>query len=258
MNPGRAIDLIIGWRAEPIQLAGLELPMRRIRRGLLAFIVALVPVNLVVGYLKWLDYENDEQPLAFLRFFDLGEEQNLPAWVATLLLAAAGLSALVASRHADNDRVVRRGFLITGIALFYVSLDEASYLHERASEPVRDALGVGGALYWAWVVPAIIVVACLALVLWPFLQRLPVEVRNALLLSAVLFVGCSVGIEMLDGLAFAANDEEANAVTEILTIIEESGEKLAVMLSIDTMLRYSSTGLPAASRSTGEKVGHER
>lgn len=260
MNPLRMIERIIGWRAEPVVSVGIDVPLRRIRRGLLALIVVLVPVNLFVGWLKWLDYENDEQPLAFFRFFDLGEEQNFPAWIATLLLAGSALSAMAAAQRAD-DPIVRRGFRTSALALAYVSLDEASYLHERLSEPLRDLLGVGGALYWAWVIPAVILVGLLAVRLWPFMQRLPSDVRNDLFLCAALFVGCSVGIEMLDGLAFSVN-EEANVVTEVLTIIEEVGEMLAVMLSIDTMLRYASTQTGTRNGSTpslrGEELRDER
>jgi len=260
MGLRRSLELIVGWHAEPVRLGGLEIPMQRVRRGLVGFLAVLVPVNLFIGYLKWLDYTDDEQPLAFLQFFDLGSgsEHTLPAWVATLLLGAAGLSALVASRHRENDPVVRRGFVISAVALFYVSLDEAAYIHERANEPVRDLLGVGGGpLYWAWVVPALVVVAALAAILWPFLQRLPSATKHGLVLSAVVFVGCALGLEMLDATAFSVNDKEASVVTEVLTIVEECGEKLGAMLAVDTMLRYASTGLPTGS-AVGEEVRNQR
>lgn len=237
MSFGHIIRRVVGWQAEPAVPADVAVPLRAMHRGLLLLIALLIPANLFVGWLKWLGYENNEQPLSFARYFDLGEEQNLPSWIATILLMVAAMSAVAAAQRHPTDTILRRGWYTTAGALAYASLDEATYLHERASDPLRNWLGVGGFLYWAWVLPAIVAVAVLARVLWPFLGRLPADARRDLFVAAGLFLSCAVGLEMLDALAYSVN-EEAGVVTELLTIVEECGEMLAVMFFIDTTVRY--------------------
>ncbi len=237
---------VVGWEAEPVALGSIDVPLRGMHRGFLLLITVLVPVNLFIGWLKWLGYENDEQPLAFARYFDLGEEFNLPTWIASILLVTGAVSAAAAAQRNHDDAALRRGFLIIAAALTYVSLDEATYLHERASEPLRDWFGFDGALYWAWVLPAFVFIAVLAWLLWPFLHRLPADVRRDMLVSAGIYVSCAAGLEMLDALAYSVN-ESPGVVTELLTIVEECGEMLAALFFISTMVRYLGR-TPAPSR----------
>ncbi|MEM7094322.1 MAG: hypothetical protein AAF567_15075 [Actinomycetota bacterium] len=235
----RGIELLTGWSAQqPVHIGG-EVPMRTIRRSLLAFIVALIPLNLTVGFLKWRDYELDEQPLAFFVWFDVGFERNVPTWVSTLLLASGALAAVIASCK-SVEPVLRRGYGFVAALMAWASFDEANEIHERASDPIRDALDLGGALYWSWVLVALVAVPIIVLLLRRFLLDLPEPTRTHTILSGVVFVGCAVGLEMFHALLLDEGGQ-GNVVTELLGMVEEFGEMLAAMLFVDATLRYAST-----------------
>lgn len=134
----------------------------------------------------------------------------------------------------------RRGFHITAGVLAYISLDEATALHERTTEPLRDSLDAGGLLYWTWVLPALAAVMLVGLVFARFAFSLPEETRRALVLAGALFVACAIGLELLEGYFFDRAGEQGTVVTDLLSLAEETGEILAVVLTIRTVVRYGS------------------
>jgi hypothetical protein len=201
---------------------------------------AMVPLNLALGLLRFLDYSDDSALFAVLHYFDMGEELTFPTWFSTALLVTAALVSLAAAQRVQSP-VARRGFRILTWAMFYLSLDEATELHERTTDPLRNGLDLGGLLYWSWVIPAGLAVLLVGVLLWRFLTTLPSHAQSPLMLSGALYVFCALVLELVEGYFF--DQGGASAATDILSLIEEVGEMVAVMLYIRTVVVIASSGI---------------
>ena len=97
--------------------------------------VGLVGLNLLLGFLKFIEHES--VITAFLSFFDSNPELTFNAWFSALLLVGAALGSSMARLASEEHR---KGFTAVAWLLLYMSLDEATALHERLDPLLRDNL----------------------------------------------------------------------------------------------------------------------
>lgn len=206
---------------------------------LLGGIAAIVLLHLVTTTLR---YSLDDFPGkdTAVRVLDVNQEAGLPAWFSTLLLFSTAVSLwLLADRSAltDRSRWVRheRGLALVFV---YLSLDEATSLHEQTAAPLRDAFDLDGVLSYAWVVlfvPLVLVVAVLYL---GWLRSLPLAAARLVVVAGLLYVGGAAGVEMVGAGLDDAGQKYTPGYALVVTV-EELGEMLGVllMLSVVTWLR---------------------
>lgn len=223
----------------------------KVGRSLLVAIVVVVLAGLATRYLAAVLKAREPESavatamLAVRKMFDLSSETNFPTWFSSgLLLVCALVAAAVAV-------LVRRegapyGPHWTGLALVmgYLSLDETAELHERLNTPFEGMLGgyARGPLRFAWVVPAVLIVAVVGLAYLRFLAHLPARTRLLLCVGAALFVAGAVGMEMAGGIAL--DELEAGALYTLLNVAEETLEMLGatvVLCALLTLLRLEGT-----------------
>lgn len=166
-----------------------------------AFILFGTTVGLVAAHvLITMGSEMTGHPLYRLpRFFNLGGEANLPAYVsAANLLLAAGLLALVA--RAAETRWMRIGWWVLAAGFALMSLDEATLIHEGiVGSLLLNKIGRGeGVVYYRWYLVYIPLVLLLGALYVPFLLRLPRRLALWFVVSAVLFLGGALGVEMIE------------------------------------------------------------
>ena len=167
---------------------------------------------------------------------DLNREGSLPTLWSALQLAGASVLALLGSvdarRRGDRDQ---RWWTLLGVVFAALALDEALALHEHAIEPIRDALGVGGLLYYAWVVPAGVVLLALGLALRRFVLRLPASTRRLLVVGVATLLTGGYALELVGGLA-----RESGPAWLVVGLyhVEESLELLGEALIILALLRH--------------------
>jgi len=205
-------------------------------------IVAFIPLNVLIGFLRFSGVQDAEQPLAALTYFDLGGERNLPTWFTAALLLLSSLVSLAASQRLEASHH-RRGFLVLGGVMAYLSLDEATVLHERTTEPLRDAFGLGGVLYWSWVLPAVLAVVVIGAVLIPFVRSLPASAALPIVVSGMIYVASALGLELAEGYFFDRSG--GGVVTDVLSTIEEVGEMFGVLLYLRSAGLIAGSGLGA-------------
>ncbi len=174
------------------------------------------------------------------QFFYVDGERNIPtAFSVLLLLMASVLLAVIArlERRSARPFVGHWAVLSSGFAL--MAVDEGWSFHEKLNGPVRALLGNSelGTFYYAWVLPAIVLVALLTLFFLRFLLQLPVRTRIAFLLAAFFYVGGAVGIELLEG-RFDEVHGDRNLVSGLLATVQEAGEMVGVIVFIWALLRY--------------------
>jgi hypothetical protein len=220
----------------PIAMS-IGLPAERVLRTLLWVIGSLILLS-TAGRLLY--HLGPEFPLrdgaAFLLW--VNHEQSFPTLFSVFLLVGCAAAVAVAAA-ASRRRDLPDTRYWTGLAVIFVVLacDEFLEIHERAIEPVRDGLGVGGLLYNAWVVPAAVVVAAVVVVYGRFVLRLPSEIRRLTIIAAALFVGGAMGMEMLGGWYADEHGSERLGYVPFPTI-EEAMEMAGAAVFLSAVLRH--------------------
>jgi hypothetical protein len=181
-----------------------------------------------------------------VRLFDMGVEANIPTFfssmqmlVVSLLLTAIGL---VKRRSADR---YARQWLWLAVMFFLLSLDEMSEVHEMTIRPIRElAPGlVTGLFYWAWVIPAGVLVVLVSIGFASFVFRyMPGYLRRAAVLGAIVFVAGAVGVEMPEA-RYAQINGIDNFTYALYVLLEETMEMSGILIFLSGLLRYAGSEL---------------
>lgn len=184
-----------------------------------------------------------EQMFGLYAFFDLGSEANLPTYVSAFnLLLASFLLGLIAVEASGRQQKYSRYWWGLMVGFLVMSVDEIAQVHDGIIGPLLVRVwGQGeGILYFRWYQLYLPVVLIIGLVYIPFLRQLPVTYLLRFTLAGVVFVGGAVGFEMVEAyLTYHALEGES-----ISQLFEETGEMLAVVWFIHSLLLYLKEVLP--------------
>lgn len=175
--------------------------------------------------------------------FNIDGEQNIPtmySWSA-LMFCAVLLAIIGQAKKVVGDRHVIYWRVLT-VIFVYLSLDEATSIHEQFAEPLRASLNTSGFLYYAWVIPGVIFVLAVFLGFLKFLLALPPKTKHLFLTAGAIFVGGAIGLELVSG-AYAELYTQHNFTTSILNSIEEFMEMTGIVIFIYALLSYISLDL---------------
>lgn len=164
-------------------------------------------------------------------------KKSLPALYAGLQILVAAVIVWVIQR-AEPAGWRKRDWRNLGAGMAFMAFDEVFRVHERFSDPMRSLLGHGdlGPFTYAWVVPAIVLVAVLALYFVRFLVSLPAKTRLLFGLAGAIYVGGALGMEMIGGWYWSQYG--ASSVQSMLVVVEELMEFFGITLFIYAALRY--------------------
>jgi hypothetical protein len=144
--------------------------------------------------MHWRDL-NPEARRIHRRSVDL--EMSVGAWCSCLLLALGGLALLChGTTNLALSRTARARWPILPRVCLLLSLDKAVAIHEVLKR-LLPALNTSGLFCFAWVVPPPVIVPPGLLACLPFTREFSPSLRRLLLLSVSLFLGGSIGMEML-------------------------------------------------------------
>lgn len=177
---------------------------------------------------------------------DVDVERSFYTWLSTVSLFSAALLLLaLGDRTERRNRVLRWGWTSLAAVFLFLSLDESKSIHEELSKIMNVALdGHSGLFYFAWVIPAMVVVAIGFVVYIPFFRALPASTRNWMFVSAGLFLSGAIGMEMLGGRT--AELEGVQVLTyRIFVNIEEGLEATGILLFLRVLLSAREAGRPS-------------
>lgn len=215
--------------------ASLPPLVRVVRIWGLRVIATIALLNVLLGLLQYVGAMGTPVEGSWPALIDVNHERNLPTWFSTLFLAGASAAAAgVASVHRPRGSKAHRWWMALAALYALASLDEAVSLHERLIVPVRDAFDLSGALYSAWVVPGLVVIAVLTAVFWRFAATLPRDVKWRFGLGTVVFFTGAVGFEMAGAAMFTSLG--AGALSGLMALAEETLELLGALLWLEAML----------------------
>jgi hypothetical protein len=202
------------------------------RLGYVAGGFALISISL-----RWIQsiVQPDSETFDFIvALLNINLEQSVPTWYATLLLFGAALVAyIIASTTATSQHRYWYGLA----ALFtFLSIDEASSIHEQLTIPLRETLDATGVFYFAWVIVGGVLVVLVGLIYLRFVWQMQPAVRWLIFLAGFLFVGGSIGIESISAAVY--EETGTTAVYSTIGTAEELFEMLGVIVFIRALLTF--------------------
>ncbi|MBI5964775.1 MAG: hypothetical protein HY863_14950 [Chloroflexi bacterium] len=179
--------------------------------------------------------------------FYTDSEANVPTYFNTIILFIPSLlfAAIGAWKFSIKDKF-KVQWIGLALIFLYLSVDEASVLHEKLIPPMRELFNYerfGGIFYFAWVVPGMIAVLLFMLAYLRFFLRLENKYKILFFLSLAIYVGGIIGGEMLSG-HFAGTIGFKNFTYSAYTSLEESLEWIGCSLLIYSLLTYIQQYLP--------------
>jgi len=163
------------------------------------------------------------------------DEGNIPTWLSSLTLALCGqLLLFIGYQKYQQKADFAKHWIGLGLLFFLLSLDEFIQMHEFLIQPMRQLFNITeGPLFFAWVIPGSVFVLVVALIYFPFLRYLAEDTRNVFVLSAVLFVGGAIGMEIMGGYLYE------QPVYLLVMHIEELLEMMGITVFVYGLLSYA-------------------
>ncbi len=180
--------------------------------------------------------------MTLVNALNVDKERSISTWFSSMILSLSGLiSASIGFIHLRLK--IKRGFhwISIGIIFFYISMDESLGIHEIAIDPFREITQAGGIFYFAWIIPALLILVILAIVYKRFIFDLPAMTRNLLLISAAVYLGGAIGMEMVGGYYLESNNEEVDFIYSVIVTVEEFMELMGTSIYIYALLRHIET-----------------
>lgn len=216
---------------------------RRVLSALVGISLFFTLTTIIMHILNFTTDVGSYDPAGFIYLFNTGQEATFPTAFSygVMLLCALLLWLIAAGRRRDGARYVRHW---QGLAVVFVllSIDEAVSLHEQLMQPSRALLTklsieADGLLYFAWIVPVGVLLLLLTAVYIPFLRHLPRRTLILFIVSAALFVGGAIGMELPGGYVTSRLGDSAG-IKLALETVEELLELLGIALFAYALLDY--------------------
>ena len=97
------------------------------------------------------------------------------------------------------------------------------------AQATRAWLNTGGLLYFAWVIPAALLLVVFAVLYFSFLVDLPARTRRLFLIAGGVYVGGALGLEIL-GSYMATRFGRESIPYEAAVVVEEFCEMVGVVI----------------------------
>ncbi|WAK03623.1 hypothetical protein [Methylobacter sp. YRD-M1] len=204
--------------------------------GVLAFLLVIASIaGQLMSYIT-----GDGRLYGFVSLFNVDAEHNIPTFFTVFLLLSAALLLSVITILEKYRRASHVShWLILSFGFLFMAIDELVSIHERLIKPIRNLLGDGnlGVFYFAWVILGIALILFLAWFFLRFWLHLPAKTRLTFFMAAVLYVGGSIGFEMIGG-RYAELHGLEDLTYKMIATAEESLEMAGIILFIRGLLVY--------------------
>lgn len=196
---------------------------------------SLLLVTLHVVLLLFNNEFNASTHVGVTALFNLNEEVSIPTWYSQSILLVSAVLLLLIGVMSDSFKKYWLGLA----AIFtYISIDEGASIHELTATPIKNLLNIdSGLFYYSWVILFGGIFMLICFVYLRFYMSLPRKTKLHLIVSAAVFIGGAIGLEMVGG-AIAATSGESGTVYGFVVAGEELMEMLGVAIFIYTLLEY--------------------
>ena len=222
------------------QKQSVYLSAKKIAVTLFLITVVLLVLHMVVYALQNSLPASVAEPLDGL--FNLSRENNFPTYFSAFLLLFSGLFALVIYQYKKSTKAkFRLQWMLLGLVLIFLSLDEAVQIHERLTKFTAPKFTFldSAFLTFAWVIPYTILFLVVAVYFLKFVLSLPNRTRNLFIASGILFIGGALGFEFIE--SYVVSHNGFNQLYWWLATVEEVMEITGVIVLVYALLDYIKT-----------------
>jgi len=214
----------------------------RVYHALIAVEIVLVALSLLSQYVRMYPSLFGAQfpQLAhyFVVEFDVNAEANFPTFYSVSMAIAASFLLFVIAYLKSNVRdKYRFHWFALALLLLYISLDDASVIHEKTSKYIKGFSDLGGWFEYKWVIVGLAVVLILGISFFRFWLHLDNKSKILFLVSGALFFGGAVGVEMIGG-HWAYSNGTKNFIYVLFTTLEQSLQYLGIATLVYTLMFY--------------------
>lgn len=224
------------WQGAPGTgtILGLALNPGRVALWMFAMVAAIVAMHGVTQTFRFVT--DRDAVFGLIPLFNMYEEANLPTWFSSLNLFLAALLLYVNAQAARiaGERWRKHWLGLAGVFLF-LSMDEAATLHEIIGGIFKAGIAAES-MRSAWMYPFVVMVGVLGLIYVRFLLALPAFYRVMFVLSASIYVGGAVGLEVIEAKYVWVTRSELITFSTLVGI-EEGLEMSGIVLFNYTLLR---------------------
>jgi hypothetical protein len=179
--------------------------------------------------------------LGFVPMFHVDFENNLPTFVACILLVSCGLVSAWSSALEGSRPRHRRAWMFLAALFLLLAADEAFSFHEQLGLRLYAELGHLNLPMYAWVVPY----GLLVILLGGFLLRWFLELERAVQLSFFaaggIFLAGAIGFELMASDHYEAlptdRDQYRTLTGDLLSTVEEACEFAGASYFLHTVLK---------------------
>ena len=208
----------------------------------IAFIALFILNAFVISFASFTGHYN---MLGVFRLFYFNSEANFPTFLSVFNeVFAAFLLFYIYRTYKENKLRYAKYWLILSIGFLYLAIDDFTQIHESASVILQEYFHTGGWFYYAWVIPAIMIIALSGGYFLRFYLQLPVRYKLLFGLSMLLFLMGALGMELISG-QFAPDRGFFDMKVAILATIEQSIQWIGGIVFLYAITDYMQFGLAA-------------
>jgi len=200
--------------------------------------LVLILVSLTGQYLRFCTVY--DKAFGLIPLVDVDRELTIPTMFSVMMLftTALVLFAIAILKKKQKDRFTWSWYLLT-LGFLFMAFDEGSSIHELTVMPIRRALGekLPGFLTFAWLIPGIVIILLVGILLLRFYLSLPKRTKKLVLISAGVYLGGLIGIEMIGG-NYASIHGIKNLTYNLIVTVEESLELAGMVLFLYSLFDY--------------------
>lgn len=203
--------------------------------NVLIFIIFSLEIANIIGLIFYFRGNNIRW---FYNMFNLTTEGNIPTFYSsiTIFISAILLGFIAFFRKKNNLPHIL--WLYLSLIFLFLSIDEASEIHERIGTIFEDNLNLTGFLSWGWVIPyGLLLLVFATIYFFKFLPQLPKKINWLFLISGIIYVFGAIGFEMLAAQNYSSYNN-SEILDSIYYSIEEFFEMLGIALFIYSLLLY--------------------
>jgi hypothetical protein len=208
----------------------------RLTRLLSGVVLLLISANLVGQYSKY--YWDRGRLCGFVWLFYGELHGNIPHWFKAMCMLVIAVILFCIYKIQIGERArFQRHWLSLSVIFLLMSIVQSTDIHNALSPCIRSALGVGGALHFAWVIPAIVIVLALGLVYIPFFVHLPPKTRVLFVLAGLMYVVGAIAFEMATAYYMTRHGIE-NFGYAALSAVHEALKMAGLVVFIHAIMSY--------------------
>lgn len=202
-------------------------------------------------------YDHDHV-FGLLPLLHVDREGNLAAWLSSFIMLCSALVAWsIAETRSEVGEDSTGSWRLVALALFLMSVDEASQLHEWMGSLIQPMLPHWGFLYFGWVAVGLLVIAGVTPFFIRFVRALPRSTRLYLMAAAGLFLVGAVGVEMATAVYMSEEENKLSLTYITLSHIEEFLEITGLIVLLKGLIAFAVVAGSQRTAHTGSDVWAE-